>query len=158
MFKWNICCISKTIVAMGFNDGKFLICKKNRFILYLSYVIIHVFMSVSPCFWLSNVQFIFKGSVEVPLDSIPANSEVEKWLPLRLPGTSPRPPPKNASNKNDQLSIRVKVKYQVMVKTWLSTVWLWCKDSWLPRSTSFLQRFWLCLSPIFAQPINKYSI
>ena len=54
-----------------------------------------------------------KGSVEVPLDSVPANSEVEKWLPLRLPGTSPRPPPKNANNKNDQLSIRVKMKYQV---------------------------------------------
>ena len=60
------------------------------------------------------LNLFFKGSVEVPLDSIPANSEVEKWLPLRLPGTSPRPSPKNASNKNDQLSIRVKVKYQVI--------------------------------------------
>jgi len=57
---------------------------------------------------------VFVGSVEVPLDAIPANNEVEKWLPLRLPGTSPRPSPKNASNKNDQLSIRVKVKYQTV--------------------------------------------
>eukprot|EP00795_Rhopilema_esculentum_P010560 gene10562-19293_t len=56
----------------------------------------------------------FVGSVEVPLDTIPANNEVEQWLHLRLPGTSPRPSPKNSSNKNDTPSIRVKVKYQTV--------------------------------------------
>ena len=56
---------------------------------------------------------LIAGAVNVPLDSIQANSEVETWLSLRLPGISPKPQPKNSSNKSEQLSVRVKVKYQV---------------------------------------------
>eukprot|EP00794_Sanderia_malayensis_P015996 gene15996-17607_t len=57
---------------------------------------------------------VFVGSVEVPLNSIKANNEIETWLNLRPPGTSPKPPTKNSANKIDQLSVRVKVKYQAV--------------------------------------------
>ena len=60
--------------------------------------------------------WFMSGSSVVDLFALPTNTEIEKWIPVYVPGISPKLNQKtNVNHKHEQPNIRMKLKYDTVV-------------------------------------------